>query len=217
MHCARGPCYSGAALGAGDERERIRRAVLARRDALAPETRGAFSRAIGERLWVLPEAAAARTVLLSLSVGSEVSTQALVAEAGRRGLRVAVPVTLTAERRLLAVEFPGDDRLEPGPFGILQPRPAARVPVPVDRLDLIVVPGAAFDSRGNRLGWGAGYYDRLLAGRRPGAPIAALAFECQLVPAIPSEPHDVAMDVIVTEQRVIRPDRGVGLCDTKGE
>ena len=209
MHCARRPCYPGAALGAGDERERIRRAVLARRDALASETRCALSRAIVERFWVLPEAVRARTLLVSLSVGSEASTHALVVEARRRGLRVAVPVTLMAERRLLATELPEDDRLEAGPFGILEPRPDARVPVPVDRLDLIVAPGAAFDPRGNRLGWGAGYYDRLLAGRRPDTTIAALAFECQIVSAIPSEPHDVPMDVIVTEQRVIRPDRGV--------
>ncbi|MFZ5863769.1 MAG: 5-formyltetrahydrofolate cyclo-ligase [Nitrospirota bacterium] len=204
-------------MGAEDEREHIRRAALARRDALAPETRDACSRAIADRFWAFPEAAAARTVLLSLSVGSEVSTRTLVAEARQRGLRVAVPVTLTAERRLLAVEFPGEDRLEPGPFGILQPRPNVRVPVPVDRLDLIVAPGAAFDPRGNRLGWGAGYYDRLLAGRRAGAPIVALAFECQIVPAIPSEPHDVPMDVIVTEQRVIRSRRGAGVSEMKGE
>jgi 5-formyltetrahydrofolate cyclo-ligase len=203
-------------LGAGDERERIRRAVLARRDALTSETRDAFSRAITERFWALPDAAGARTMLVSLSVGSEASTRTLVAEARQRGLRVAVPVTLAAERRLLAVEFPGDDRVEPGPFGIPQPRSDARVPVPVDRLDLIVVPGAAFDARGNRLGWGAGYYDRLLTGRRPGTPVVALAFECQLVPAIPSEPHDVPMDAIVTEQRVIRPDHGSGIGDRKG-
>jgi 5-formyltetrahydrofolate cyclo-ligase len=203
-------------LGAGDERERIRRAVLARRDALTSETRDACSRAITARFWALADSAAARTLLVSLSVGSEVSTRTLVAEARQRGLRVAVPVTLAAERRLLAVEYPGDERLEPGPFGIPQPRADARVPVPVDRLDLIVVPGAAFDARGNRLGWGAGYYDRLLAGRRAAAPVVALAYECQIVPAIPSEPHDVPMDVLVTERRVIRPDRGSGFSETKG-
>jgi 5-formyltetrahydrofolate cyclo-ligase len=203
-------------LGAGDEREDIRRAALARRDALTLETRHAHTRAIAARFWALPDTAAARILLVSLSVGSEVATQSLVAEARRRGLRVAVPVTLAAERRLLAVEFPGDERLEPGPFGIPQPRSDARVPVPADRLDLIVVPGAAFDARGNRLGWGAGYYDRLLAGRRSGVPVVALAFECQIVPAIPSEPHDVPMDVIVTEQRVIRPVHGAGIGDMKG-
>jgi 5-formyltetrahydrofolate cyclo-ligase len=142
-----------------------------------------------------------------LSVGSEVSTRLLVADARQRGLRVAVPVTLTAEHRLLPTELPADDRLVAGPFGILEPAPDARVPVAVDGLDLAVVPGAAFDPQGNRLGWGAGYYDRLLADLRPGAPIVALAFECQLVAAIPVEPHDVPVDVIVTEQREIRPER----------
>jgi 5-formyltetrahydrofolate cyclo-ligase len=203
-------------LGAEDERERLRRAAVARRNGLAPATREALSRAMTERLWGLPEVAGARTLLVSLSVGSEVSTQPLVAEARRRGLRVAVPVTLTAERRLLPTELPADDRLVAGPFGILEPGPEARVPVEVDRLDLAVVPGAAFDPQGNRLGWGAGYYDRLLADIRPDAPIVALAFECQLVSAIPVKPHDVPVDVIVTERRVIRSGRGPRETHTKG-
>jgi 5-formyltetrahydrofolate cyclo-ligase len=61
-----------------------------------------------------------------------------------------------------------------------------------------------FDDQGNRLGWGAGYYDRLLADARRGAPIIALAYECQIVPAIPPRDHDVRVSVIVTDQRVIR-------------
>jgi 5-formyltetrahydrofolate cyclo-ligase len=205
-------------LDGGDERERVRRAVLARRDRLAAETRGALSRAIVERFWGLAEAAGARALLVSLSIGSEVPTRALVDDARRRGLRVAVPVTLTAERRLLPTELPDDDRLVAGPFGILEPRSDARVPVPVDRLDLVVVPGVAFDPQGNRLGWGAGYYDRLLAQVRADAPIVALAFECQIVPAIPPESHDVPVDVIVTEQRIIRPNRPrFGNSNSKGE
>jgi 5-formyltetrahydrofolate cyclo-ligase len=88
----------------------------------------------------------------------------------------------------------------------------------VDRLDLVVVPGVAFDPQGNRLGWGAGYYDRLLAQVRADAPIVALAFECQIVPAIPPESHDVPVDVIVTEQRIIRPNRPrFGTSHSKGE
>ncbi|HET8759713.1 MAG TPA: 5-formyltetrahydrofolate cyclo-ligase [Nitrospiria bacterium] len=204
-------------MGAEDERERLRRAAVDRRNALAPASREARSRAITERFWDLPEVAGARTLFVSLSVGSEVSTRALVAEARRRGLRVAVPVTLTAEQRLLPCDLPADDRLAAGPFGILEPGPDARVPVAVDRLDLAVVPGAAFDPQGNRLGWGAGYYDRLLADLRPGVPIVALAFECQLVSVIPVEPHDIPVAVIVTEQRVIRPERSLRETHGKGE
>lgn len=197
-------CYPGAAVGAAEERERLRRAVLVQRDQLEPETRTTFSRAISERFWMLEELRGAGTIHLSLSVGSEVSTQDVVAEARRRGVRVVVPVTMTAERRLLLTELVEGARLVPGPFGIPEPTPDARVPVAIDALGAVVVPGLAFDPQGNRLGWGAGYYDRLLAGLRPGIPVVALAFECQIVPAIPSLGHDVRMSAIVTEQRVIR-------------
>jgi 5-formyltetrahydrofolate cyclo-ligase len=192
-------------VGAAEERERVRRAVLARRDQLAPETRTELSRAIGERFWTLEELGGVGTIHLSLSVGSEVSTRNLVNEARHRGVRVAVPVTITAERRLLLTELVDGVPLVPGPFGIPEPPADARVPVAIESVGAVVVPGLAFDLQGNRLGWGAGYYDRLLAGVRPGVPVVALAFECQIVPAIPSMGHDVRMSAIVTEQRVIRP------------
>lgn len=177
---------------------------MARRDQLAPETRREFSRAISERFWMLEDLRGAGTIHFSLSVGSEVSTQGVVTEARRRGVRVVVPVTIPAERRVLLTELVDGVTLVPGPFGIPEPPPDARVPVAIEALEAVVVPGVAFDPRGNRLGWGAGYYDRLLAGVRPGIPVVALAFECQIVPTIPSLGHDVRMSVIVTEQRVIR-------------
>jgi 5-formyltetrahydrofolate cyclo-ligase len=198
-------CYSGAAVGAAEERERVRRAVLVRRDQLASETRQELSRAISERFWLLEELRGAGTIHLSLSVGSEVSTQDVVTEARRRGVRVVVPVTVPAERRLLLTELVDGVTLVPGPFGIPEPPPDARVLVAIDALGAVVVPGLAFDPQGNRLGWGAGYYDRLLVGVGPRIPVVALAFECQIVAAIPSLGHDVRMSAIVTEQRVIRP------------
>ena len=192
------------AVTAADEREALRRAALARRDRVSPEDRRRWSRAIADRFWRLPELASARTVHFSLSVGSEVETGALVAEAKRRRLRVVVPVTVVEGRRLVLAEFEGVETLEPGPFGILEPRAASRKIVEVEDVDALVIPGVAFDDQGNRLGWGAGYYDRLLADARRGVPIIALAYECQIVPVIPPRDHDVRVSVIVTDQRVIR-------------
>lgn len=191
-------------MGAAEERERVRRAALARRDQLSPEARRELSRAITERAWALGELRGVGTIHVSLSVGSEVSTDAIVAEARRRHVRVAVPVTVVAEQRLLLSELRDGAALIPGPFGIPEPHPDSRTPVAVESLDAVFVPGVAFDPHGNRLGWGAGYYDRLLAGIGPGIPVVALAFECQIVPSIPSLGHDVRMSAIVTEQRVIR-------------
>lgn len=76
-----------------------------------------------------------------------------------------------------------------------------------EELDLVMVPGTAFDPRGGRMGQGKGYYDRLLARVRPDAPLVALAFECQMFPEIPVAPHDVFMDVVLTETRELR---GIG-------
>jgi 5-formyltetrahydrofolate cyclo-ligase len=191
-------------VGAAQQREALRRKVLARRDRLPAEARRRLSRAIAERFWGLPEIASARTLHVSLSTGSEVETGDVVAEARRRGLRVVVPVTLVNERRLLLAEFDGPETLAPGPFGIPEPRPEGRRVVDLARVDALVIPGVAFDEHGNRLGWGAGFYDRLLERARPGVPIIALAYECQIVPAVPPEGHDVRVLVIVTDQRVIR-------------
>ncbi len=191
-------------MGAAQQREALRREVLARRDRLLPEERRRASRAIAQRFWGLAEIASARTLHVSLSTGSEVETADVVAEARRRGLRVVVPVTLVNERRLLLAEFDGPETLAPGPFGIPEPQPEGRKVVDLACVDALVIPGVAFDEHGNRLGWGAGYYDRLLERVRPDVPIIALAYECQIVPAVPPEGHDVCVSVIVTEQRIIR-------------
>ena len=99
------------------------------------------------------------------------------------------------------------EQLETGTFGILEPAPELRTAgssrVQPDALDLIVTPGVAFDTSGGRLGYGRGYYDRLLARRRPEVAAIALAFQTQLFPEIPRSQTDVPVDAIVTEQSVV--------------
>lgn len=187
--------------------------MLARRDRVSSTERAAFSRVIADRLWSLPEVVNIGTIHCFLSMKSEVDTGEMIDTSRRRGLRVVVPITDVTGCRLTLSELAGPDVLIPGPFGIPEPRPESRTLVDTERVDAFIVPGIAFDPSGTRLGWGAGYYDRLLVGRRPGVPIIALAYECQIVRAIPREDHDVAASVIVTEQRVIRTGRdreGVG-------
>jgi 5-formyltetrahydrofolate cyclo-ligase len=99
------------------------------------------------------------------------------------------------------------DELAIGMYRILEPKPELRhLPhkqVPVTELDLIIVPGVAFDRRGGRMGHGKGYYDKLLEHARPDTPLVALAFDCQLFPEIPTAAHDIFMDRIVTESGVV--------------
>jgi 5-formyltetrahydrofolate cyclo-ligase len=103
------------------------------------------------------------------------------------------------------------DELETGMYKILEPKAELRgvkaKQIAVEELDLIMVPGVAFDRRGARTGHGKGYYDKLLEHARPDTPLVALAFECQMFDEIPVAEHDVFMDKIVTETAVY-PGRG---------
>jgi 5-formyltetrahydrofolate cyclo-ligase len=94
-----------------------------------------------------------------------------------------------------------------GAYKILEPKTELReLPakkVRPEELDLVMVPGTAFDPRGGRMGQGKGYYDRLLATARPDAPLVGMAFDCQVFDEIPVAPHDVFMDLVLTESRAI--------------
>ncbi|HET6464357.1 MAG TPA: 5-formyltetrahydrofolate cyclo-ligase, partial [Nitrospiria bacterium] len=128
----------------------------------------------------------------------------MIAHALSLGKRVTVPKMEPASKRLLLSELKDPTReLSPGPIGIPEPKPEAIRPVEVDRMDLFIVPGIAFDQRGNRLGQGAGYYDRLLTPVAERIPIIGLAFEIQVVERVPTGDHDIRVNWIVTEKRVI--------------
>jgi 5-formyltetrahydrofolate cyclo-ligase len=160
------------------------------------------SRVICERLVALPEYARARTVLWYVDVRSEVRTRHYLPTALRQGKRIVVPYCVEGELELFLLT--SMEQLALGMYRILEPKaelrghPDKRV-APAE-LDLVVVPGVAFDRSGARMGHGFGYYDKLLQHARPDAPLIALAFECQLFDAIPTQPHDVFMDRIVTEE-----------------
>jgi 5-formyltetrahydrofolate cyclo-ligase len=165
-----------------------------------------LSREIFRRLAALPEYAAAATVLVYLDIRSEVRTRWFLPSAWAAGKRVAVP--FCEESRLGLFRLDHLDQLAPGAMGILEPKSDLRTLAdkriaPAD-LDLIVVPGLSFDRRGGRLGYGKGYYDKLLHEVRGDAAKVAVCFECQLAAEIPALPHDVRMDLIVTEKAVYR-------------
>ncbi|MDI6640250.1 MAG: 5-formyltetrahydrofolate cyclo-ligase [Methanocellales archaeon] len=181
----------------------IKNNILAIRDAQSGEEILRKSLQIEKKLLALEEFAKAKTVMFYISKGSEVHTRVMIKEAMGRGKRVVVPVTKLDERRLVASELLGFDELTLGAFGV--PEPKNPKLVSVGEIDLIVVPGVAFDPSGNRLGYGLGFYDRFLSSVRDDAIIVALAYESQVLDEIPNEHHDVPADIIITESRVIRP------------
>jgi len=188
-------------------KQQIREQAHANRKA--QENKDELSRIICEKFVALPAYAAARTVMYYVDVRTEVRTRHYLPTALRHGKRIVVPWCLDGELELFHLE--NMDELAVGMYKILEPREELRgLParqVPIEQLDLVMVPGVAFDRRGARMGHGMGYYDKLLEHARPDTPLVALAFECQLFPEIPVQEHDIFMDQIITEQ-AIYPGRG---------
>jgi 5-formyltetrahydrofolate cyclo-ligase len=163
-----------------------------------------LSLAICASFMALPEYAAAKTVMFYVDARSEVRTRHSLPDALRSGKRIVVPWCLNNELELFHLEDMNE--LSIGMYKILEPKPELRdLPakkVTARDLDIVMVPGVAFDRTGGRMGHGFGYYDKLLQNARPNAPLIALAFECQLFPEIPTGAHDIFMDRIITEKAV---------------
>jgi 5-formyltetrahydrofolate cyclo-ligase len=186
-----------------EQKNKIREEAHARRNAQLEKD--ALSRQICAAFVALPEYAAARTVLYYVDVRSEVRTRHHLPLALSHGKKIVVPwCNEHGELELFHLE--GINELAIGMYRILEPRSELRAlaakQVEPQALDLIMVPGVAFDRTGARMGHGKGYYDKLLQHARADAPLVALAFECQLFPEIPTAEHDVFMDKIITERAV---------------
>jgi 5-formyltetrahydrofolate cyclo-ligase len=168
-----------------------------------------LSRVICRKLAELPEYAAARTAMLYVHRRHEVRTRQFLRSGLGSDKRIAVPYC--AGPVLQIFHLASMEELEKGTFGILEPkaeiRQCAQRQVDVSELDLVVVPGVAFDRRGARMGHGRGYYDKLLAGVRSDTLLVAVAFQCQVFPQIPTESHDVFMDLVITEKTVYQTRR----------
>ncbi|MDQ7787506.1 MAG: 5-formyltetrahydrofolate cyclo-ligase [Thermodesulfovibrionales bacterium] len=184
-------------------KEAIRKEVLKKRDSLKPEIRAEKDASIRERLFAMPEFVEAKLVLLYASFRSEADTLKILDGSLHMGKRIVLPKVDKENRRLVLHEIVGLPELFPGFMGIPEPLVMEGRMRGVDIADLVILPGVAFDPRGNRLGYGAGYYDILLSERTKKMPLVALAYEEQIVDCIPAEKHDVRIDMIITDQRLI--------------
>jgi 5-formyltetrahydrofolate cyclo-ligase len=183
----------------------MRRDVVARVRALDPDRRAEEQAALDAAFPTLPGLAGAEWVLLyATAFPEEIETGPFLSWALDSGRRLVCPrVDRAANRlRLFRIEDPDRDFV-PGVLGIPEPGPDCP-PVEPGRIDWVLVPGVAFDPRGYRVGRGAGHYDRLLPTLRAGVPRWALAFDAQWVDEVPAEPHDVAIDGVVSPSRMAR-------------
>jgi 5-formyltetrahydrofolate cyclo-ligase len=181
----------------------LRRTVLARRDALDPASRARLSRSALARLRALDAFRAARAVLGFASFGSELETRPFLEEVLASGRTLVLPRVDREARRLVLFRVGRlETDLRPGVWGIPEPDPARCGPAAPAEIDFIVMPGVAFDPDGGRLGYGAGYYDRLLASWPSRLPsLVAVAFALQIVPAVPVVAGDHRVDLVVTDSR----------------
>lgn len=168
--------------------------------------RTAVSREIWRWILELSVYGQAATVMTYIGIGDEVETSPFLPRLRADQKRIVVPYCRGGVLELFRLD--AFDELAPSAFGLLEPKRELRAlperHVPAEELDLLIVPGLAFDRRGGRLGHGKGYYDRLLGNLRPDASTIGVAFECQILPAVPMLPHDVAMDFIATESALYR-------------
>lgn len=185
----------------------LRKRARALRGALPPGAAEARSAKIVERLAALPRLIAARSVALFYPIEgrNEVDLLALDAQLRAAGKRVAYPA-IDPETRVMTFRFVDDlATLEERGLGFREPAPSAPE---AEALDLIVVPALQIDGRGHRIGYGAGFYDRALPRFSPPALAVGVAYGFQLVPEVPDTAGDVALGLVVTDERVLDPAAG---------
>jgi 5-formyltetrahydrofolate cyclo-ligase len=172
--------------------------ALQRRDALPAEVRDEYSRLILKCIFEMEEFRRAQVVMAYCGFGSEVDTAPLLREIVARGKRLLLPKVNRAARALDVYEVRDLEKdLVIGGWGIREPEPERCEAVRTGDVELVIVPGVAFDRSGGRIGYGKGYYDGLLAGCR--AVTVGAAFEVQVFERVPMEAHDVRIGRVVTE------------------
>jgi 5-formyltetrahydrofolate cyclo-ligase len=182
----------------------LRKQIIAARDALSAATRHDLSTRITQELLKLNAYRNAACVLAYMSFGSEFNTGILVADALASGKQLCLPRVNRDTRRLEVHRVENIDRdLQPGVWGIREPLPG-RPHADFDRIDFVLLPGVAFTPRCERLGYGGGFYDRLIAQFTNRPPLVAAAFALQVREQIPLAVNDQRIDVVVTENSLYR-------------
>ena len=176
--------------------------MLACRRGLAVAERRSASLRIQQTLLARPEFATARVVACYAAIHGEVETELIIRAALAAGKTVLLPAV--AGEGLLFRRIADPAALRTGAFGIPEPAKHAAA-IPAEEIDLFVIPGVAFDLEGRRIGYGKGYYDRTLHRLEGKGRMIGFCYDFQLVDEIAGEPHDVLIDLVITEKRVVSP------------
>jgi 5-formyltetrahydrofolate cyclo-ligase len=179
-------------------KDKVRKDILRKRDSLSKEEILEKSQRIKNILFSQKEYKQAKLIMFYLTFKSEVDTSLMIKDTFSLGKKVAVPII--EDKTIIPVELKEKTPLIRGKYGILEPK--HKEEINPDDIDLVIVPGVAFDIEGRRLGYGGGYYDRFLSSLNKSFTIG-LCFELQLVHRLPQQAHDIKVKEIITENRCI--------------
>ncbi len=185
------------------QKKEIRKKVLSQRNSLLESDISKKSDSITKNLFSLHFIDEAKTVMVYSHFGSEPETKQIIDKLLHAGKKVVLPATLIEQKEILALYIDSDTRLLENRYGIMEPLPTEEKTAKPEEIDVVIIPGVAFDEKGNRIGFGHMYYDKFLSDFKPRTMKIALAFELQIIEPFKAESHDIPVDLIVTEERII--------------
>ena len=185
-------------------KQTLKSEIFEKRKALSKEEIKEKSSKIKENLYSLEEFKKAKNILFYVSFNDEVDTHEIIKELlANKEKNIIVPYVVKNNPILQLSEIKNFNELEPKTWGILEPKDEFIRKFDIENVDLVIIPGIVFDQNGHRIGYGYGYYDRFLKKLDKNVVKIGFGFEFQIVDKIPEEKHDVPVDIMVTEKRVI--------------
>jgi len=187
-------------------KDSLRKNMLNERKSMDINNVTAFSNKIISTIMELPEFINCKSVMLYLSFNKKVDTYPLAKWCLDNGKTVIAPYCIKTERKIIPFKINNlTNDLAKSTLGVMEPKHDLLKKIDIEDIDLIIVPGVVFDEHCNRIGFGAGYYDRFLPKKSINTPVIGIAYDYQIIDEIPTGEYDVPLDFIITEKRVILP------------
>ncbi|MDI6786383.1 MAG: 5-formyltetrahydrofolate cyclo-ligase [bacterium] len=187
-----------------DVKQKLRSEIMQKRDLLEIKEIEEKSKKIKENLFSLEEVSKAQNIFTYVNFGSEVITKEIINDLLKLKKKILVPIALLKEKKLLISEIRDlEQELEVSTYGILEPKVEYKRVVSPKEVDLVIVPGIIFDKEGFRIGYGGGFYDRLLPELKEGITYVGLAFKFQVIESFPHDINDVPVHVVITEEGIM--------------
>jgi len=185
-------------------KEELREHILDIRNRYDESKLSSMSQSINNKLNHLSEFKEALNVSTYVSKSKEVGTIDFIMKALRNGKNVLIPIVEKGKKDLRFSQLLGIEELEEGSFGVLEPKENFRRFISGSEVDIAIIPGVVWSIEGHRIGYGKGYYDRYLSSLDKNIPTVGLSYDFQLKSKVPVRKHDIGVQIIVTESKIIR-------------